>query len=415
MKRPSIFHALPDCGCGGGTSTQVITVPDGNGGTTTTTTTTSPYAFAFTGSTICSDTLLTLTKTPRIKLLGAGPESRCMSYLDDRPAGVATPGFVVMDGTGQGATISSKPEFTLPAVNGANGFKSVMVATEVGAATPWGFITPPPTGTHVLQARDGAFYLDPAGSLPGMNAVCEAATADEVTLTGCINGASVGQYETRKLTAIQDAPVVGISLAGKFRSLPWSEPLKHPIMHPDTLRVKTYSQRDNNGNEVTGGIPVLPVTGVDAPGDAVAGMYSPSKKIFYRAPAQTRASMNYSEDKLVPDNGQWQAMGGHAILTNVQVNYPALVVMASIRAGLVDGGGNPLSSGNYNMHFGIFVDGVETFVFNPKGARDNTIHRIISGITPGVHTIEVRVRKDNVAGQNLRIRESNMDVFTVLG
>jgi hypothetical protein len=397
MKIPTRFWTHDDCGCSPsyGVSHPVV---------------------APTGARVCDDKYFGLMSSTDGQLLVIPPGSNCQAYLKGAD-GIR--GFITYEnGT---VRIDAAPRINMPVINppvsgntpATGGFKYLLVGSGADP-TNWQMLSAPTDGEFQVIAKGGAFGFVDAGQIPGINTVgASAANTTKGNLLVVVESAP-DEFTVRKLSVIHGRLIVGDvdseGVAG-YKVLPSTDFLEHPKARFEEVHAQQFVQLDDDNNPIIGGIPELPVEGVGAITDAVLAVYSPTQKLFYRAPDRTKERVASSADVQVPDNGAWQAMNGHCTIDDVQFNYPDFMVSATVRSSIDNNSGN---AADYNMDFGLFIDGALDYTWLIKGAKDNSMHRMVKGLAIGNHTVEIRVRKTAVAQQTLHILESNMDVFTIL-
>jgi hypothetical protein len=386
------------------------------------------------GSLICDDRYLTLPSVPRGKALVVASGSNCQTFLGGDTSGIvsydAQTGEIVVAGLGgdnpeaNGLTVELDP--INPKVAGAfptDGFdfKYLVGAGPLDGTVPsWFFAAAPTFHSWLLASIDGRWKLIDAGSIPGINQVGNLPAVDSGRLV-VIYESGVDQggqpaYTMRMLSVVNNRVLIGVISGGvsSYRQITDPETLEHTIIKATALlQARAFEELDLNGVPFNGGLPILVTTGIGAVSDSVIALYSPATKSFHRMPPPVREAVDYDVEVAVADDSQWHTMGGHCTITAAFQN-PNFFVSACIRSQTKNPGNGDIE-GDYNMQFGLFIDGVISFWWQIKGGKDNSLTRLVKGVAVGVsHTVDIRVNKDPVSLEHLVIKTSNMDVFSVM-
>lgn len=357
-----------------------------------------------------------------MRLLGVTLGSNCQQFFGPDAAGSL--GFVMIGADGQ-AELDAQPHLTLPAFNPAvsglfpvpGGFGSVLIANGSDPQT-WYALRAPSSGTLALMSVSGQWMLQDPSTVSGTTAPCSSGTtAAKVNLTGCVDTGTVDGlgnpiYAIRKLAVADQKVVIGdvdpITGVVGFKCLPANVQLKHPIGNLSDFHCSSFTHNDPTTLvDEAGGMVVQPQVGSGAITDANLGVYSPTTKRFYRAPARTNQNVTLSSTVGVTQDGTYQSMGGHAKFTNQQFNYGAFFISAVVRL-LND-------AADYTaINFALFIDGVNVNTWNVKGSTDNTLSHLHTGLAIGLHTVEIKVSQDASAGGNISVTQSDTAIFSIL-
>lgn len=380
------------------------------------------------GALICNPDYYALDSIVRVRLIGVGLGAQCQQFL--KRADLANQGgigFVFMGNDGQ-AFVAQAPELTLPYLNPAvsavfppDGSWSSLIVGTGSDPQAWRMMRAPSTGEKVVTTKDGLFMLKDPASSTGQTAVCyqdgSVATGNIVVCvkTG-LDGDGFPVYGLSKLTVLHKHPVEGYidpdTGAAGFRAIPSDKELTHPFTKFGLQRTGSYIQYDiATGNDDTGGIQKMPNDNTDPKfsSDAELVMFSPTTHKFSRLPNRVMEVLSVDTDVVVADNGSYVSMGGHAIFTNIQFNFPAFYISTTLR--LRASGGTPSYN---NVLIGLFIDGVLEEEFDLKNGQDVSLSYLKKNLALGQHTVDFRFKQTADADSAMTIKYSTTVMFSVL-
>ena len=428
-----IFFSVPGECCGQGTTnlgTQMATPV--------------PNPFPVQGGLICDERYLTLPIVPRAKLIGVPKNANCQTFLGGPKSGIvqfdAVTGEAFIAGAanapveGEPPPVPGEGTLTIPldVINPKQGglytttgfdFTFLVGAGPgAGTTTDWFFAAAPGFGgTWLLAAVNGRWKMVEGGTIPGLNQVATAPIADKglvlVMVQAGLQTDGSPAYALRMLSITHRRVIVGDNNAGVWghMTLPEGEPLEHPLIRAlADLSTLQYRQLTPTGNDIAGGIPVLITAGVGVISDAVPAMYSPGMKNFHRAPARTKIALDSDSEVETVDNNTWQSIPGHCLVI-MRFDFPDFYISAMLRVQTRNNARNAID-GTYSHQFGLHVDGVLKFWWQIKGAKDNSLSRLVTGLSVGQnHTIEIKINRPNGGiNDRLWVLNSNMDLFSVV-
>lgn len=405
MKPLRIFRATGDCGCG---SSQTLL-------TNTTGACADPAAGA--KALICDPKYFNLGVVTKMRLLGVPLGGQCQLFL--KSGNVDPRGFVFMDSDGQ-VFIEDAPKLTLPFLNPAEDdvfpvgpdFSYLMVGN--GAfPVPWKFYAAPTAGEFNLQAFNGSWRLRDASSSAASTAVCSSGTlASKVHLFGCVETGELNDddepiYVLRKLNPTGESGRIVVSFVPEdaspgFRTLPLDEPLVHPSIHTEELRVLNLVMVDEDGDPIVGGFPIDDRL-TDA--DAVAVSYSPTSKKFYREAEKTYyEKLENAGVGPVAIPGTYSAMpGGHGASASIPMKHSKAMIFGMVNFGADE-----------ELDIALYRDG--GFLASWKYGTPETVvfWHIDTGIPVGNHTYTIYWKKGAGPGTGTcTIRTSSIVVISL--
>lgn len=398
-RRPSFYFAHGDCGCSG---------PQTYGRTQTGCDTGLVPA---TGAIIADNRYFSLPTSQTGQLLLVPKGSNAQHFLS-----APNEGFVFFGS--MGAYVEKEPKLSLPQLNPAVSgvhpepptFKMLVVGN---GATPaqWLHVVAPSSGSYILQAKDGAFQMVDAGTIPGINQVgSEAGSASlGMPLVLVEDEDKPGTYIVRKLQIIHDRLYQGFvdpdSGHTGVRPIPTTAQAKHPRGHFMELQLGTYEQVGPLGNIIPGGMEQAIATGSGAIADGHLVWYSPANKKFYKIPQQTRSfRFRNTVDTFASIPAGYQALpGGHLVSENpITINYPTVRIDGQVSFG-----------GDERATFGLHRDGILIQEFTVNNTTDCTMFYVEEGLPLGPHYWEFRWKKNGSGSGGGNVRFSSVMVTTL--
>lgn len=386
MKLPSKFYTS-DCGCGNSGGNL------GYGGNS--------------ANIISDDRYLGLLATARIKLLGVKPGTSYQAFLDDTKRG-----FAFSDALG-GFYVEDQPVLTLPT---AAGGAYVLIASN-GSPAAWKFLAAPETGDWTLGVKNGAFALLNAGGVPGVSTACSnnnlAASGSVLvcapTGSNDTNGDPI--YTVKKLAVANKRVLVGDTTGGatNYKPLPDADELTHPKASLPAMKFFTYTKVDASGATIGGGMDVRPNSGDGSVAELC--VWSPTNQQFYKAPARTKLNYTFSGNIDANATGSFVAMAPHLYQASVVCNYPDLYVSFNLQVKnlATDNSADTTNKADY----ALYIDGALAYTWLVRGQEDITLGAVITGISIGTHTFEIRGKKASGTGK-LTAYNSGLNIFSIV-
>lgn len=360
------------------------------------------------GTLICDDRYLGLITIPRIALLGVKPGTNCQANLADYVRG-----FLFHDGSGLGAYTEPNPALNLaffnPATGGvfsapSSGFPNLLVGTGDNPSK-WQFLAAPSTGTFSLVVSNGLFNLVGGGTIPGIGSVCGVSGAQYAGLIGCSPADGSGNFSLYKLNLTPNRAIVGWTdpsdNATRATTLPDTSALFHPIGDFTALSCHQFSMNDSSGDPISSGIPAWS-SGVT---DAAAAYYSPSNKSFYKFGPHTYKTVTTTSNSSTFGTTLTD-ITPHLDFGTVTLNYPNIEVdfQFSAHDGAMD-----------CFVAALFIDGTQVFEWQiGDGTNDNAAvwdaagSTIVTGLTPGSHSIVIKIATQASSGVYLKWSNANL-------
>lgn len=370
----------------------------------------------FSGCTVavCDNAYLLLGNAPRGRVLIVPPNSNCQLYLT--PA----TGFMVDDGSGMGSFLTNSPAIDMPILNAVTGetiglpgaFRRIAVSPGGSENSAWKHLLAPTVGSYRLETDSGEWKLVDASGIPGIAEVMtQVGSSSPITMIGAFDTGEVDDdtgdpiYVLRKLNSPQDQPIVGVTRGDgttATRALPLDEPLKHPLATFTTLKFKTLTAVDDDGDPIPSGYNLLPAdTATTA--NSIPLWYNVATGKFYRAPAAGyNRKFTAGESANIPDNDTYMSLPDARLTVGVTLAYgKALVTFATGIKDVAGEGGT-----NLNAQFKLKVDGVDWVQFASGNSKSQSGTDIVTGLTPGSHTFEIVAKNIDTGTGALLLRSS---------